>query len=142
MPTLTVPARIENLLPTKEYLQSAIPPAFAAQTSNVLLVVEELLVNVFSYAYPEGTEGMASVSLETETVNGAEKLLFTVRDWGAAFNPFEEVPEPDLTLDIESRPMGGLGIYLIKQVSEAQSWTYEEGSNVIRIRFGETPVPL
>ncbi len=142
MPTITVPARIENLTPTKEYLQAEIPPAFAVQTSNVLLVAEELLVNVFSYAYPEGTEGMASVSLETETVDGVEKLLFTVRDWGAAFNPFEEVPDPDLTLDIDSRPMGGLGIFLIKQVSEAQSWTYEDGSNVIRIRFGATPMPL
>lgn len=139
MPTLTVPARIENLAPTKAYLQAALPKAYAAQAASVLLVAEELLVNVFSYAYPEGTEGEATLSLDLEGSGDDEALVFTVRDWGEAFNPFEEVPVPDLTLDVEGRPMGGLGIYLIKQVSEAQSWKYENGSNVIRIVFGREP---
>lgn len=142
MPTLTVPARIENLGATKDYLQSAVPSAFAAQTSNVLLVAEELLVNVFSYAYPAGKEGLAEVSLEPEKIDGEEKLVFTVRDWGSPFNPFEEAPAPDLTADIDHRPLGGLGIYLIKKVSEAQSWKLEDGANCIRIVFGREPLPL
>ena len=139
MPKITVPARMENLGPTKAYLQAAVPPAFAEQTTNVLLVAEELLVNVFSYAYPEGAEGEAVLTLDVEGEGEAAKLVFTVRDWGAAFNPFEEVPEPDLTLDVAHRPMGGLGIYLIKQVSQHQSWSYADGSNFIRIEFGRRP---
>lgn len=142
MPTLTVPARMENLGSTKDYLLASIPPAFAAQTSNVLLVAEELLVNVFSYAYPEGQEGLAEISLERTAVGGEEKLVFTVRDWGGAFNPFEEAPAPDLTADLDHRPMGGLGIYLIKKVSESQSWAYEDGANCIRIVFGREPLPI
>ncbi len=142
MPTITVPAKMENLDTAKDYLKSQIPPDFAAQTANVILVAEELLVNVFSYAYPDGTEGEAAISLGLTEDDGEEKLLFTVRDWGDAFNPFEEAPVPDLSLDIEGRPIGGLGIFLIKQVSEKQFWSYEDGTNYIRILFGKTPIAV
>ena len=102
------------------------------------MVAEELLVNVFSYAYPEGSEGEASVTINLASEADGDKLVFTVRDWGHPFNPFEEVPDPDLTLDVEGRPMGGLGIFLIKQVSEAQFWEYQNGTNFIRIIFGKS----
>ena len=142
MPTIKVPARLENLDVAKEYLKKAIPEAFAAQTSNVLLVAEELLVNVFSYAYPEGVEGEAAVSLDVVNFDGEDKLVFKVIDWGAPFNPFEEAPVPDLTLDIDSRPVGGLGIFLIKQVSEKQTYRYIDNANSIWIVFGKTPASV
>ena len=139
MPTITVPARIENLGPTKDYLKKAIPPAFALQTTNVLLAAEELLVNVFSYAYPAGSEGKAEVSLNVRTIDGEEKLVFEVKDWGDVFNPFEEAPVPDINAPLDDRPMGGLGIFLIKQISEKQSWRHEAGANCIELIFGKTP---
>ena len=142
MPTITVPATIDHLTPAKEYLRSAIPPEFSAQTSNVLLVAEELLMNVFSYAYRDGTEGRASMSLDVRQVDGERKLVFTVRDWGRPFNPFEEVAAPDLTLDLDSRPVGGLGVFLIKQVSERQDYAYVDGTNCIEIVFGQEPVAV
>ncbi len=142
MPTIVVPARMDHLDDAKDYLKQAVPPAFAARIPNVILVAEELLVNVFSYAYPDGEEGEAEISIGTVDADGEEMLEFTVRDWGDAFNPFEEAPVPDLSLDVEGRPIGGLGIFLIKQVSQKQSWTYEDGSNFIRILFSKTPAAL
>lgn len=139
MPTIVVPAKMEHLEDAKEYLRGQIPPEFAAQATNVILVAEELLVNVFSYAYPDGTEGEAEISLGLAELEGEPMLLFTVRDWGAAFNPFEEAPQPDLSLDVEGRPIGGLGVFLIKQVSQRQFWSYENGTNFIRIFFSKTP---
>ena len=145
MPSIRVPARLENLESCKTYLRENLPARFADQWNNVQLVAEELLVNVFSYAYPEGDTGEAQINLETvpapTTENGGaagEWLVFTVRDWGEPFNPFEEVPDPDLTLDVEARPVGGLGIFLIKQVSARQDWAYEEGANTIHIYFRPT----
>ena len=140
MPTITVPAKLDNLQSAKDYLKAAVPPAFAAQTSNVLLVAEELLVNVFSYAYPDGVEGEAVISLDVVNFDGEDKLVFKVVDWGEPFNPFEEAPEPDLSLDIDSRPIGGLGIFLIKQVSEKQTYRYIDNTNSIWIVFGKTPI--
>lgn len=140
MPTITVPATIDHLTTAKDYLERSIPEAFKAQTSNVLLVAEELLMNVFSYAYPSGSVGKALVSLEVRRMDGEDKLVFTVQDWGNPFNPFEEVAEPDLTLDIDSRPVGGLGVFLIKQVSEKQIYQYVDKTNLIEIVFGKTPI--
>ena len=74
-------------------------------------------------------------------MDGEDKLVFTVQDWGNPFNPFEEVAEPDLTLDIDSRPVGGLGVFLIKQVSEKQIYQYVDKTNLIEIVFGKTPIP-
>ena len=141
MPNITVPATIDHLTTAKDYLERSIPEAFKAQTSNVLLVAEELLMNVFSYAYPSGSVGKALVSLEVRRMDGEDKLVFTVQDWGNPFNPFEEVAEPDLTLDIDSRPVGGLGVFLIKQVSEKQIYQYVDKTNLIEIVFGKTPIP-
>ena len=137
MPSITVPATLTSLNDAQNYLKAHIPPAFAAQTTNILLVAEELLVNVFSYAYPEETTGKAEIRLEEED----DSLIFTVRDWGAPFNPFTEAPAPDLTSDIETRPMGGLGIYLIRKVSDRQTYTYEAGANTITIGFAHEPRP-
>lgn len=141
MPTITVPATITQLAPAKDYLLGEIPPEFSAQKSNVLLVAEELLMNVFSYAYTDGTEGSAMVGLDKRLVDGKEMLVFTVTDWGQPFNPFEEVSTPDLSLDIDSRPVGGLGVFLIKQVSERQTYAYVNGTNHIEIFFGKEPIP-
>ena len=63
MPTIVVPAKMDHLDDAKDYLKKAIPPAYAQQTANVILVAEELLVNVFSYAYPDGAEGEAEISI-------------------------------------------------------------------------------
>lgn len=139
MPTITVPANLDSLETARDYLSKAISPEFRAQTDNVLLTAEELLVNVFSYAYPVGEDGPAKVGLEYRGEGEARKLVFCVTDWGKPFNPFEEAPVPDVTLDLESRPVGGLGIFLIKQVSEEQHYEYRDGANCIRIVFGLTP---
>lgn len=135
MPTITVPAKMTHLAEVQAYLKASVPEAYRAQTANVLLVAEELLVNVFSYAYEEGETQEARITLETVTFEGRERLELTVRDWGRPFNPFEEAPVPDITLDVQSRPIGGLGIFLIKKVSVLQRWTYEDASNFIRILF-------
>ena len=135
MPTITVPAALDSLATIREYIERESPTDFRDQTSSVLLVAEELLVNVFSYAYPVGYAGSAEVDLATIQDDGEEKLLFTVKDWGAPFNPFEEAPVPDLTLNVDSRPIGGLGVFLIQQVSEKQTYQYVNDTNCIHIVF-------
>ena len=114
MPQLRLPATLEQLGPVNEFLAAHTPETYRALKSSIELVAEELLVNVFSYAYPEGTEGRAEIGLREVYFDGAWLLCFSVKDWGRPFNPFEEAKSPDLTLDAESRPIGGLGIFLIR----------------------------
>ena len=135
MPTITIPAALDSLATIRDYVEREVPAAFRNQTATVMLVAEELLVNVFSYAYPVGFAGSAEVNLAVIDDAGEDKLLFTVKDWGSPFNPFEEAPVPDLTLNVEARPIGGLGVFLIQQVSEKQTYAYVDGANRIDIVF-------
>lgn len=135
MPQLQLPATLEQLAVVNEFLESNLPDAFQPLLPNVELVAEELLVNVFSYAYPEGSEGSAEVVLRQVSFDGRDMLCFTVKDWGAPFDPFSEAPAPDLSLDAESRPIGGLGIYLIQNVTEHQAYSREDDANIIDVYF-------
>ena len=135
MPQLHVPARLEHLVVVNEFLEANIPPEFSALLPTVELVAEELLVNVFSYAYPEGTSGNEEVTIRLIFFDGEPMLCFSIRDWGAPFNPFAEVKAPDLTLDTESRPIGGLGIHLIRNVSAHQAYTFDDSANIIDVYF-------
>jgi len=138
MPQLQLPATLEQLASVNEFLEKNIPSDFQNILTSVELVAEELLVNVFSYAYPEGSEGSAEIVLRQVCFDGEPMLCFTVKDWGAPFNPFSEAPTPDLSLDTESRPIGGLGIYLIRSVTAHQAYSREESANIIDVYFARS----
>lgn len=138
MPILTVPATLENLQKVFSFIEATLPVRYSAQKSNIELVAEELLVNVFSYAYPEG-HGKAEIMLEEASGENAGMLSFCIKDWGKPFNPFSEAPDPDLTSGIESRPIGGLGVFLIRQLTEKQTYRFEDDCNVIEVFFADKP---
>ena len=58
----------------------------------------------------------------------------TVRDWGTPFNPLDSAA-PDLSADISSRQVGGLGIYLVKQMAGRLTYEYRDGGNVLTLWF-------
>jgi anti-sigma regulatory factor (Ser/Thr protein kinase) len=97
---------------------------------RVDLAIEEVLVNSISYAYPNG-EGEIEVECFYE---GPGEFLVTVKDWGVPFNPLDQA-SPDLSADISSRRVGGLGIYLVRQMSDRQTYEYRNGGNVITLLF-------
>lgn len=133
MQRLQVPATIENLDAINEYIDTVVLNQFLPLASSIKLAAEEFFVNIYSYAYCD-TVGTVEMQCR-ETTGGAPGILLLIKDWGAPFNPFEETTNPDITLDIESRPIGGLGVYLIKQMSQSQCYRRENGANVIEILF-------
>lgn len=94
---------------------------------KIRLAVEEAVVNVVDYAYQDG-EGW----LEAETAINAEGsvLSLIIRDAGVPFNPLEKA-DPDLSLSAEERGIGGLGIFLCKQLMDNVSYVYQDGCNVL-----------
>ena len=80
-------------------------------TFNLSLVLEEAVVNVINYAYPK--EEHQSIYLSARLQNGSIILVLT--DTGKEFDP-TMAPEADITLSAEDRPIGGLGIFLIRQI--------------------------
>lgn len=134
MATLSVPASLEQLGAVNEFIAGQLPEGLAALLPQVELAAEELLVNVFSYAYP-GEPGKAEVGCRMVHLDGVPFFCLAVRDWGAPFDPFSEAPEPDTALGVEDRPIGGLGVYLIKSMVGHYSYSYHDASNCIELYF-------
>lgn len=92
---------------------------------NLNLVLEEAVSNVILYAYPK--EEQATLTLTAEVT--PDELVFELRDSGPEFDP-TAVSEPDITLSAEERPIGGLGIYLIRQLMDKVEYSRIDGQNV------------
>ncbi len=101
------------------------------------LAMEEAVVNVMSYAYPADTVG--DVTIEAVTI--ADQLQFTITDSGIPFDPTTK-DEVDTTLSAEERPIGGLGIHLVRQLMDSINYERIDGKNVLTLRkkFDKPPV--
>jgi anti-sigma regulatory factor (Ser/Thr protein kinase) len=90
------------------------------------LALEEAIANVIMYAYPEGEKGTVEIFLEMK-----EGLLQTcISDSGTPFNPLQQ-PEAKLSNSIEERPIGGLGIHLIKEIMDEVGYQHKDGKNML-----------
>lgn len=90
----------------------------------IRLVLEELIVNVSNYAYGVDGDGPLRITLDRTS----SRLTITLEDEGIPFNPLEH-EDPDITQSIAERPIGGLGILLVKQMMDEVSYVYEHGCN-------------
>ncbi len=128
--SIRVPARLENLEKLVEFALDALRRTGVGEreAAPVHLAIDEACTNCISYAYPEGQEGEIELACRIEP----EEIVFTIRDWGRPFNPLK-AEAPDLSLGIEDRPVGGLGIYLMKKSCDRLEYRREEGANVLRI---------
>lgn len=93
---------------------------------KIRLCVEEVVENIVSYAYTNG-EGPMEASVLADT-DGTITLVF--KDRGVPFDPLAK-PDPDITLSAEDRPIGGLGIFLCKQMMDNVRYEYTDGQNVL-----------
>jgi anti-sigma regulatory factor (Ser/Thr protein kinase) len=101
-----------------------------ARIGELDLLIEEVFVNVCSHAYLDGMPGSVTV---TYSVLAPGELSVEVADQGVEFNPLTAEP-PDLTLNLERRPMGGLGVFLVKTLATSLTYRRECGWN--RLTFG------
>lgn len=132
--TLTIPATLEQLPLINAYIHANVPERFRGTIPQMELAAEELLVNVYSHAYKNGS-GSASVDCREVSFDGDAFVRLSVTDWGAPFDPFADAPEPDLTLDAESRPIGGLGVHLIRSMVRHHCYSRSEQANCIELYF-------
>lgn len=93
-------------------------------TFEINLALEELVTNVISYGYEDQDEHEIRLTLHIE--NG--RLRAEIEDDGRPFNPVEAEP-PDLDIPLEKRPVGGLGIHLVKNMFDALQYQRENGRN-------------
>jgi sigma-B regulation protein RsbU (phosphoserine phosphatase) len=93
------------------------------------LAMEEAVVNVMDYAYPVGTKG----NINIEAKANDQRLKFVITDWGTPFDPTAKT-EVDTSLSAEERPIGGLGIHLVRQIMDSINYERTDGKNVLTLR--------
>jgi sigma-B regulation protein RsbU (phosphoserine phosphatase) len=98
-------------------------------TMSLNLAIEEAVVNVMEYAYPSGTHGDITVEATSDDV----QLTFTIIDSGVHFDPTVQA-EADTTLSVEERPIGGLGIFLVRQIMDSINYERVDNLNVLTLR--------
>ena len=94
--------------------------------SQIELAVEEALVNVFNYAYPE-TPGEVEVRCQYD---GGDGLVVEIVDWGVPFDVLS-LEDPDLSSDIPDRKIGGLGVFMIRTFVDDMTYQRIEGKNLL-----------
>ena len=95
---------------------------------NLNLVLEEAVVNIINYAYPK--EEHQSIYLSASLHEGS--VIFVLTDTGKEFDP-TMVPDADITMSAEERQIGGLGIFLIRQIMNEVKYERIEGKNVLTL---------
>ena len=95
----------------------------------VEVAVDELFTNIASYAYPDG-DGKAVIRID-DSEKGA--ITITLIDWGTPFDPLKH-EDPDISLLAEDRPIGGLGIFMVRKTMDDVQYEYKDGMNILTIR--------
>lgn len=98
-------------------------------TMSLNLAMEEAVVNVMDYAYPNGQKG----DVDIEVTADQEWMTFVITDTGIAFDPTTK-EDADTTLSAEERPIGGLGIFLVRQLMDDINYKREGNKNVLTLR--------
>ena len=101
-----------------------------AESENrfINMVVEEIVVNIVSYAYPDNPNGY----LDVVTTRNKNLITFRFSDGGIPFNPLQREP-PDITLPLEQWKIGGLGIMMVIKKAEAINYEYTNGENILTV---------
>jgi anti-sigma regulatory factor (Ser/Thr protein kinase) len=106
--------------------EASIDPSLAMSLN---LALEEAVTNVVMYAYPAGEEG--DVDIVAELSDGS--LLFTISDKGIPFDPTKK-EDADITLGVEERQIGGLGIFLVRQLMDTVEYERKDGYNILTMK--------
>lgn len=96
--------------------------------NNIKICVEEIFVNICHYAY----EGEGDIKIKLDFKDNLFNVTFV--DSGVPFDPLAKA-DPNIHEDFEKRQIGGLGIFMVKKMSEEVSYTYEDNKNQLLVKF-------
>ena len=99
------------------------------QAKQIRLAVEEAVVNVINYAYLPEITG----NIDVQAISDGQWLKFVITDNGVAFDPTEK-EKADTTLSAEDRPIGGMGILLVRELMDSINYERTDGKNVLTLK--------
>jgi serine/threonine-protein kinase RsbW len=127
--SITRPAVLANLHVFQDHLGTcAAHHGLAPECADALaLALEEVFVNLCRYAYPDGA-GAVTLACRGD----GESFIVEISDQGRPFDA-AGLPEPELSRDIDARPVGGLGWFLVRRLIDELDCRRQDGRNIVRL---------
>jgi sigma-B regulation protein RsbU (phosphoserine phosphatase) len=124
------PAELDNLTKfVDEARRAALAAGLSAtEVTRIELCVEEVAVNIINYAYQK-SGGVLRMSCSNDKFN----LTITIEDDGVPFDMLQK-EDPDIDAPAEDRPIGGLGVFLVKELMDEVVYTRENKKNVLVLK--------
>ncbi|MBQ7457135.1 MAG: ATP-binding protein [Desulfovibrio sp.] len=140
MPEQTFTASMDFIPKAMDFLRSQLGEKHAALASHVELAVEELLINIVNYAYPDISAKQTDppvflLGCRWVNLDGEDQFGVWIKDWGRPFDPFRQIATPDTSLSVEEREIGGLGVHLVKHITSHYAYSGSDGSNTVEVYF-------
>ena len=117
---LTLEAKVANLQQVLDFMKILM---------QIDVAVEEIFVNVASYAYTPNT---GSVTIRMDLQEKPRAVVITFIDSGIPYNPLAK-EDPDVSLSAEERSIGGLGIFMVKKTMDKMEYEYTDQKNVLKM---------
>lgn len=128
MRELKVEAKVDNLTTVLEFIDELLEQMECGMKTQMQIdvAVEEMFVNVASYAYGDDV-GMATIVVDER--QNPHAVAITIIDTGVPYDPLAK-EDPDVTLSANERQIGGLGIYMVKKSMDDVLYEYTDGQNI------------
>ena len=129
MKELILDAVLENIDTVIDFVCTALASCNVNDSiqNELAVAAEEVFVNISNYAYAPQT---GTVRLCIEVTDGQVRMRF--EDSGNPYNPLDRL-DPDLTLPVDERPIGGLGIFMVKNIMDTVQYRYENSKNQLTL---------
>jgi anti-sigma regulatory factor (Ser/Thr protein kinase) len=129
MDELTIDARVGNLNMVIRFISERLEAAGCSmkQQAQMTIAAEEVFVNIARYAYDRRSGGA------TVRISVGDDILVEFEDSGKPYNPIDR-SDPDIAADVESREVGGLGVFMVKKLMDSVEYRREKGKNVLTLR--------
>jgi sigma-B regulation protein RsbU (phosphoserine phosphatase) len=125
----TFPAKTEALPEVLGFVEQTLESlecSMRLQTA-ICVAIEEVFVNIAHYAYPDSQGDMTlAIGFDEQS----RTVTFRMSDQGIPFDPLQK-PDPDITLSVENREIGGLGIFITKKTMDTLHYAYENNENIL-----------
>ena len=125
----TFPAHTDSLPDVLGFVEEVLENCQCSMRTQTALCIamEEAFVNVANYAYPDGA---GTATLEIGFREESRDVTFRLKDEGIPFDPLQK-PDPDITLSLEERQIGGLGIFIVKKTMDTVHYEYKNNQNIL-----------
>ena len=94
------------------------------------IAIDEIFSNIARYAYQQET---GSVTVRMDTLDDPPRILLTFIDNGIPYNPLTKEMPDTTSLPARKRPIGGLGLFMVKKTMDSVTYSFENGQNILTI---------